>query len=74
MSLSPPQHVCDKLLNNREMIAEYFNLVFTEDGVVEGIPMLLPGYTPGMDRLPTLVLRLALEVGPGAQQAVGPRH
>lgn len=44
------------------MLDEYFSLTISPDGNVEGIPMLLKGYTPDLDRLPQLLLCLATQV------------
>lgn len=34
------------------MLAEYFSFSISDDGMIESLPLLLPGYTPNIDRLP----------------------
>lgn len=52
------QKVYDQVWGKRQMLAEYFSLQISEDGLVEAIPLLLKGYTPCMAKLPTFLLRL----------------
>ena len=40
------------------MLAEYFSLGITANGDVESIPVLLRGYTPNLDKLPSFLMRL----------------
>ena len=47
-----------QLISRREMLAEYFSLRITAAGDVEGIPLLLRGYTPSLAGLPRFLLRL----------------
>jgi DNA mismatch repair protein MLH1 len=44
------------------MLAEYFSLGITEDGMVESLPILLRGYTPNLDKLPSFLMRLGPQV------------
>jgi DNA mismatch repair protein MLH1 len=44
------------------MLLDYFSLGITDDGVVESIPLLLPGYTPNLDKLPNFLMRLGPQV------------
>ncbi|KAF9480925.1 DNA mismatch repair protein MutL [Pholiota conissans] len=50
------------LVERREMLADYFSLTITEDGLVESIPLLLRGYTPNLDNLPSFLMRLGPQV------------
>lgn len=50
------------LIDNREMLEEYFNFSITEEGSLRGLPMLLPNYVPCKRKLPLFILRMALEV------------
>lgn len=49
-------------MDSRSMLDEYFSFGLTDMGDLEIIPLLLPGYTPELDKLPLFVLRLALQV------------
>lgn len=44
------------------MIDEYFSLGISSEGLVETIPLLLPKYTPNLDRLPHFLLCLGTQV------------
>lgn len=44
------------------MLQEYFALNITEDGRLESLPILLNNYTPNLDRLPLLLMRLGPQV------------
>ncbi|KAI9797120.1 MAG: DNA mismatch repair protein [Piccolia ochrophora] len=46
------------LLSRRAMLAEYFSLEISEDGLVHSIPLLTKGYTPSLTKLPRFLLRL----------------
>ncbi|KAK4687504.1 DNA mismatch repair protein MLH1, partial [Tremellales sp. Uapishka_1] len=50
------------LMDKREMIDEYFSLAITASGEIEGLPMVLRGYTPNLDRLPHFLLCLGTRV------------
>lgn len=52
----------DVLIQRRDMIAEYFSLVITDDGVLTSIPLLLKHYTPNYGKLPTFIRRLGRNV------------
>ncbi|KAH7345569.1 DNA mismatch repair protein MutL [Rhizoctonia solani] len=60
-----PKKIGDKiiriLMDRREMLDEYFGIQISEDGLVQCLPLLLPGYTPNIDLLPMFLMRL----GPG---------
>lgn len=47
-----PQRICSQLTESRAMLDEYFSFQITEDGTIDSIPLLLPGYTPNINRLP----------------------
>lgn len=49
-------------MQRREMIVEYFSMAITEDGMVETLPSLLPGYSPNLDKLPLFLMRLGPQV------------
>ena len=44
------------------MLAEYFSIHITEDGVIQSLPQLVDHYVPPLQHLPMFVLRLGLEV------------
>ncbi|EJT96510.1 DNA mismatch repair protein MutL [Dacryopinax primogenitus] len=50
------------IMAQRAMLAEYFSLEITSSGEVSTLPLLLPGYTPNLDRLPLFLMRLAPQV------------
>ncbi|KAJ3008170.1 DNA mismatch repair protein [Thoreauomyces humboldtii] len=54
---------CARLLvDRREMLQEYFSLTVTATGQLTGLPVMLRGYVPPMDKLPLFLLRLGSEV------------
>jgi hypothetical protein len=59
---SSAQCVVDILTTRRDMLAEYFSLGISSDGAVESLPLLLHGYTPNLDRLPSFLMRLGAQV------------
>jgi len=44
------------------MLAEYFSVCITPDGMVESLPLLLRDYTPNLDKLPGFLMRLGPQV------------
>ncbi|CAE6486563.1 unnamed protein product [Rhizoctonia solani] len=50
------------LLDRREMLDEYFGIQISEDGLVQSLPLLLPGYTPNIDLLPMFLMHLGPRV------------
>lgn len=44
------------------MLVDYFSLTISADGHVESIPLLLRGYTPNLDNLPSFLMRLGPQV------------
>lgn len=50
-------------MSRREMLDEYFGIQINETGLVECLPLLLPGYTPNIDLLPTFLIHLGPRVG-----------
>jgi len=50
------------LISRREMLAEYFSLQLSPDGMVESLPLLLRDYTPNLDKLPLFLMRLGPQV------------
>ncbi|KAI0053206.1 DNA mismatch repair protein MutL [Auriscalpium vulgare] len=54
--------IVDILVARRDMLAEYFSFSLTADGKLESLPLLLPGFTPNLDKLPLLLMRLGPQV------------
>ncbi|KDQ10268.1 hypothetical protein BOTBODRAFT_36380 [Botryobasidium botryosum FD-172 SS1] len=54
--------IVEILTERREMLDEYFSLLINENGELESLPMLLPEYTPNLDRLPLFLMRLGPQV------------
>ena len=50
--------------DRREMLSEYFCLTITDEGLVQTLPLILRGYTPNLDKLPLLLMRLGPQVTP----------
>ncbi|KAG8873304.1 DNA mismatch repair protein [Tulasnella sp. 331] len=50
------------LTSRSEMLEEYFAMKINRKGELETLPLLLKGYTPNLDRLPLLLMRLGPEV------------
>jgi DNA mismatch repair protein MLH1 len=48
------------------MLEEYFMMEISEDGRLLTLPLLLPGYTPNFNRLPSFLMRL----GPGVSSSL----
>ena len=48
--------------DRREMLSEYFCLAITDEGLVQTLPLILKGYTPNLDKLPLLLMRLGPQV------------
>ncbi|KAH7322194.1 hypothetical protein B0J17DRAFT_710744 [Rhizoctonia solani] len=46
------------LMDRRETLGKYFAIQISEDGLVQCLPLLLPGYTPNIDLLPMLLMHL----------------
>jgi len=44
------------------MLLEYFSTTITENGELATLPLMLKGYAPNLDKLPTFLLRLGTEV------------
>ncbi|CEL63269.1 DNA mismatch repair protein Mlh1 OS=Mus musculus GN=Mlh1 PE=2 SV=2 [Rhizoctonia solani AG-1 IB] len=61
-----PEKIGDKIIriltNRREMLEEYFGIQISEDGLVQSLPLLLPGYTPNIDLLPVFLMHLGPRV------------
>ncbi|KAG5645503.1 hypothetical protein DXG03_005913 [Asterophora parasitica] len=64
-TLSKPQ-IVDRIFNiimsRREMLAEYFSLCISDQGLVESLPLLLRDYTPNLNNLPSFLMRLGPQV------------
>ncbi|CAG8497082.1 7562_t:CDS:10 [Diversispora eburnea] len=50
------------LISRRNMLLEYFSLTINESGELITLPLILKGYAPNLDKLPTFLLRLGTEV------------
>ena len=50
--------VQEKLISTIGMLAEYFSLEISDDGMLCSIPLLIKGYVPSLSKLPTFLLRL----------------
>ncbi|VDK40388.1 unnamed protein product [Gongylonema pulchrum] len=50
------------VLDNREMLDDYFCLGITENGCVESIPSLIDGFVPQLESLPQLIHTLSNDV------------
>ena len=44
------------------MLEDYFSLRINSEGLLESLPLLLPGYTPNLDKLPGFLMRLGPQV------------
>ncbi|KAI5453410.1 DNA mismatch repair protein Mlh1 [Naganishia albida] len=53
---------CERLVDRREMLEEYFSLEIDEEGNLRAVPLILPGYTPNLDHLPSFLLCMSLKV------------
>ncbi|KAH8083337.1 DNA mismatch repair protein MutL [Cristinia sonorae] len=54
--------IVEILMEHRAMLSEYFSMNITEEGRLESIPLLLPDYTPNLDKLPLFLMRLGPQV------------
>ncbi|KAK0204070.1 histidine kinase-like ATPase [Desarmillaria ectypa] len=54
--------IVDILVTRRDMLAEYFSLDISPDGLVESLPLLLHDYTPNLDKVPYFLMRLGPQV------------
>jgi len=53
-------------MDRREMLADYFSLTISDDGLVVSLPLLLRDYIPNLDNLPSFLMRL----GPQARNSL----
>lgn len=44
------------------MLREYFSLGITIEGMVDCLPVLIPDFTPNLDKLPLFLMRLGPQV------------
>ena len=56
------QNFANFLIEKREMLAEYFQLCFSEEGELLALPVLLPSLSPLLEHLPCFLMRLVREV------------
>ncbi|KAI0315575.1 hypothetical protein OF83DRAFT_1277223 [Amylostereum chailletii] len=61
-TLTRKQAIVDLLIDRRDMFSDYFSLCITEDGLVQSIPLLLPDFTPDLDKLPLFLMRIGPQV------------
>lgn len=54
--------VVEILIDQREMLADYFSMEIDESGNLCSVPLLLDNYFPNMSGLPLYIIRLATEV------------
>ncbi|KPV72610.1 uncharacterized protein RHOBADRAFT_29774 [Rhodotorula graminis WP1] len=56
------EHVYTSLFDARAMLDEYFAFGISDDGALESLPLVLPGYQPDILKLPLFLLRLGAHV------------
>lgn len=56
--------IVDILVSRAEMLEEYFGLKIDSQGCLVTLPLLLRDYTPNLDKLPLLLMRLGPQVSP----------
>ncbi|KIM85752.1 hypothetical protein PILCRDRAFT_816958 [Piloderma croceum F 1598] len=54
--------IVETIMARRDMLAEYFSVHMSPDGMVESLPLLLRDYTPNLDKLPSFLMRLGPQV------------
>ncbi|KAJ3092874.1 DNA mismatch repair protein [Quaeritorhiza haematococci] len=54
--------IVELLVDRRNMLLEYFSMKITPSGELRTLPLMLKGYIPNIDKLPTFLLRLGSEV------------
>ncbi|GAA6049587.1 hypothetical protein NBRC10513_005927 [Rhodotorula toruloides] len=62
---APPkivERVFSTLHGARAMLDEYFSFSISDDGKIESLPLVLPGYSPDMNKLPLFLLRIGAHV------------
>jgi DNA mismatch repair protein MLH1 len=50
------------------MLREYFSLGITIEGMVDSLPVLIPDFTPNLDKLPLFFMRLGPQVNWNSEQ------
>ncbi|TNY23865.1 hypothetical protein DMC30DRAFT_443994 [Rhodotorula diobovata] len=63
------ERVYTTLFDARAMLDEYFALSISDDGSLETLPVVLPGYEPDVHKLPLFLLRLGAHVDWHAEKA-----
>ncbi|KAI8870356.1 DNA mismatch repair protein MutL [Ramicandelaber brevisporus] len=63
------QSITSHLVNRAPMLADYFSIGLTDEGMLTCLPMILVDYVPNMDNLPTFLLRLGTEVDWSAEKS-----
>ncbi|KAJ7207096.1 histidine kinase-like ATPase [Mycena pura] len=63
--LTKPQivdRIVEILMARRDMLAEYFSFDITPSGLIQSLPLVLRGYTPNLNKLPSFLMRLGPQV------------
>ena len=58
----PIKCIIETIMARRDMLAEYFSVHVSPDGMVESLPLLLRDYIPNLDKLPSFLMRLGPQV------------
>lgn len=58
----------DRFLQKRTMLAEYFSLDISEDGMLSSMPLLLSGYIPQIGKMPNLLYCMVSKVDWSAEK------
>lgn len=56
------EHVQSLLVDQREMLGEYFCITITESGELKTLPSIIPSYMPLMSHLPLFIIRMACDI------------
>lgn len=46
------ERIYSTLMEKRSMLDEYFSFEISDEGKIESLPLVLPGYTPSLNKLP----------------------
>ncbi|RCI05314.1 DNA mismatch repair protein [Rhizopus stolonifer] len=55
-------HLQKTIINQREILENYFKLLITLDGQIKSLPMLVDNYIPSFDRFPFLLYNIATQI------------
>ncbi|KAL8279423.1 hypothetical protein RQP46_008235 [Phenoliferia psychrophenolica] len=56
------ERVYETLTSSRAMLDEYFSFGLNDAGEIESLPLILPGYTPSLNKLPLFLIRIGVHV------------